>query len=364
MTGVLVDAPKTRGRKAASSLRLAGVMLTVLVAAAGCFGGDGDRAAPRPSGNPLTSPGVSSSGSALPASPSTDLSTSAGASAGASPGASASADAAGSSGTSQAGPGGSGSGSAGSALSRSGSAATGSGSEPTQGSSSSKRRRPGFIDGIFGSSPGGGCFTDPAGTTGIEVRLTRLDGDLLCFEGYRMDTPAMISLTSPTGAVTRFPADRKDDTWRWRLSASVSDTQFPDYGRYPFQLTGVVGTRQVTSSGVVIVTPAPRSRVTLKGDFDSNSRALRGGRIVVDVAGFPARSTVYLTVFGPGPNPAGYTVIEDLPDLVTNERGEGSTQWAIAAGAAGGSYGIWVDPTPAVNDDCEAGSLCLFFEIE
>ncbi|GAA0927804.1 hypothetical protein GCM10009557_93580 [Virgisporangium ochraceum] len=230
---------------------------------------------------------------------------------------------------------------------------------------SGRRRRPDFIDGFFGSNNGNACDPYRAGTTGITVRLKRLDDTMLCFDDFRLDRAVVVTLTSPTGAVRQFPADKDDDNgWFWRVAADVSDTLFPDPGRYTFAATGTVGSTRKTTSGSVVVAPARRPGAILKGDI-AGRFAVRGGRIIVDVAGFAAGTTVYLTVYGPGARRHGYTALVDLPELVTNERGEGSARWTLPAGARPGPYGIWVDPLSTTDPGCRFdGGLCLLFETE
>jgi hypothetical protein len=324
----------TGGRRSGRGTVAGLILVAVMAAAMGCSGGDSDGALPEPSGNPLTTPIESIPASALPASP-----------AGGNPlGASATADDPAN-------------------VRRSPSASRSAGA-PGDGKPS-KRRRPDFIDGVFGSGNGEACDPYRAGTTGIKVTLERLDHEVLCLLGFRMHTVPVITLTSPTGTVRRFPADRDDDGWLWRMSADLTDTPLSELGRHTFRITGIAGSGPKTTSGVIDVVPALSPDALLRGGFNAAGFAVRGGQLVVDVAGFPAGSTVYLTVFGPGPIPDGYTVMEDLPDLVTNERGEGHALWKVPVGSAGGEYGIWVDPLPVVDDQCIGdGGLCLFFEIE
>ena len=192
--------------------------------------------------------------------------------------------------------------------------------------------------------------------------MERLDEYELCFGGFRSRTAPTITVTSPTGVVRRIAASRVNGSWRWRVYAGVREAQLPELGRHTFSVSGIAGSRPATTSGVIVVVPAPSPRGSFTGDF-ANGFAVRGGRIVVEVAGFPAGSTVYVTVFGPRPN--GYAVTEDLPDLVTNEWGEGYAQWNIPSGSAGGHYGVWVDPYSTVDSMCvREGGLCFTFELE
>jgi hypothetical protein len=230
------------------------------------------------------------------------------------------------------------------------------------------------------------CVIVAAGSSGTVFTLPRFVERGLCFIGLNPLTPPSIQITTPDGTLETMPLQGTAfGGWDYFLLPVPGQGAEASLGEYTFQVTTAIAgagspggsltaspapspsitaspaASVVLTSGHFTVVPATQPSVAIGSDpLTARQQAVvpAGSQLHIWFSGFPSRSLVYASLYGPGA--AGtYPLLTDLPGLKTDQYGEADATWTVPSGAAGATYAVWVDPTPAgvVNP-------CLSFTVE
>jgi hypothetical protein len=197
----------------------------------------------------------------------------------------------------------------------------------------------------------------------------RLKTESVCFDGLGSGVLDLVQ-TGPGG-------ERRTNTIRRREVWSFTPTLADSLGPWTLTVTSTGPTPEPTATGDSVTTgSATAGAVSMPASPPSDGLAAElsvryrlvpapagSGRVypqivrlapgqtaLVAIAGFPASSPVYPTVFGPAEhqdsNMGRFPLHEDLPAVRTNSLGEALISWPTAAASAG-DYALWLEPPPA-----------------
>jgi hypothetical protein len=262
--------------------------------------------------------------------------------------------------------------------------------------------------------------TVTAGSTDIFFTIQELQEHIICITGLSSGSVPIMLITTPTGARHTVTAHPFDDMWEWSLTAGPGEGPVDSVGDFKFEVlttasTSATPTTSPTSpSAPATVSPTSTAPLTSPSSISTTSSnttprgpsAGRGslasahgyvlaslnvdsvaasGRLTVvappqptavipngprgfsagdqlqvSLAGFPANSAVFLTLYGPGTTGAdgskAYPLLADLPAARSNAAGEALVSWQLPSGISSGEYGVWM--TPAARH-CFAQQACV-----
>ena len=290
----------------------------------------------------------------------------------------------------------------------------------TSGSQTKHRpRRPGSISSFLSSSrrTSDPCMsqsgiTVAAGSSNTVFNVEELSLQGICLSGLDVSGSPSVILTTPNGVQKTAAVEKSviKGMWYWWVYAGLGLEPFASVGKYSFRVltsesnssastspapttpspsttpsptttslpttsspttsSSFVSTGQqpsnsalvenIAASGSFTIIPATAPRAAVGNQFVAAGRQLQ-----VYIAGFPANSDIYLTIYGPGipaaaPGQVNYPLLLDLPGATANANGDALIQWKVPFGASVGKYAIWIIPQ---SSGCHERQACLTFSI-
>lgn len=259
-------------------------------------------------------------------------------------------------------------------------------------SSASKtgRPRPSAVTAVFGSIPGPPpCLWVAADTYTTEFTVAELDTLFVCFSGLDPSSSPTLQVVTPSGATRTIEDFSASDSRQWKLNPDLGNGPVDTLGRYSFELVdpapGESNSSSPSAETSLSVGPTPigfhptirpQSTLVASGHFtvtqltkpEAENPAENplipvplGQPLTASLAGFPANSSVLVSLYGPGPRDSlTFPLFLDLPTLTTNASGEAFFQWIVPSGTPAGYYGIVIDPPPV---SCSLVKGCLPYVI-
>jgi hypothetical protein len=276
-------------------------------------------------------------------------------------------------------------------LNSSGSVRTGGTASGSASTGQAARQRPGLISVLFHSirravsCAGSSTIWVSAGTRNTNFTVDELDSQNVCFSDLDFSSSPTLLVITPSGAQRTIEITVLSSSLLWILNPGPGTGPIDTKGNYSFELLAPPsgGSGSVTSSPSASQSTAsilgesgsaePPPVMVASGNFtvaqatepaaETISGLITvGQQIFVSLAGFPANSTVFMSLYGPSSSsPKPVPVFADLPAIITSGTGEALLQWVVPSGAPPGYYGLLIDPPPAT---CTAVEACFVLKID